>query len=198
MTEYTITGLPAEFSELASDDYLVGDDTSETVDANVMKKLPLSVLLAWLNDEIDLQPDMVVVGRSASQSIPHHSVTTLKWTVNNLADPVTMHSTTSDTDKLYARKTGWYEAKLNATFALSNGGEFRWVAIRDSDGNELALEDRDATGNTSRYFSVSCEIYLEEDDFIYADCYQDSGGALNITRTSDQHPSFSLKFIREN
>jgi phosphodiesterase/alkaline phosphatase D-like protein len=178
-------------------DLFVLDDASEVVDNPKMKKMKLSTLLAWMNANLDIEADMVVVTKTAEQSIPNGTVTQITWNVNTLADPPTMHSTSANTEQLYAQRTGWYRATLNASFALSVGGNFRWIAIRDSSGNLLSIKDADNSGNTSRYFPITCDVYLTAGDYIYADCFQNSGGALAIQQLSNRYPSFSLRFLRE-
>jgi hypothetical protein len=152
-------------------------------------------LAHWARLDELANPVMAVVGKTASQSIPHNTVTTINWGLERLVDPASMHSNTVNNARLIAPVAGWYMMTLNCQFDLAASG-FRWVAVRDKTGALLGIEDRDGTTNTSRYISIAGVIDLAEGDYIYVNAWQNSGGALNFVWASDQYPSFSLQFIR--
>ena len=162
---------------------------------NALKWLTLGSGLTITDTTININQSAAVVGKSAAQSIPSGTVTNLTWDVEYLKDPVSMHSNTANPERLIAPVTGWYTAKLNCAFYLNSSG-FRWVAIRNSAGNMLAVEDRDGSPDTKRYFSLAVNVYLVQNDYVYVNVFQNSGGALNISKESDRHPSFSLEYNR--
>ena len=156
----------------------------------------------WRDNEIAhwdaiqaMYKDMVVVGRTAHQSIPHNTATNLLWTAEQINDPSTMHNLSTNTDRLVAAKSGWYSVKLNGKFALNSSG-FRWLAILNNSGVTIAIVDCDGSSATSRYLSLTAEVYLASGEYVYAQAFQYSGGALNFEYVSAQFPNFSLQFLR--
>jgi len=134
-----------------------------------------------------------LVGRSSPQIISNNLETVVQWNYGQLVNPASMHSNTTNSERLIAPANGLYTARLNCAFALNPNG-VRWVSIWDSTGYQLALEDRVGQVEFATFFSLTVSVYLAQNQYIYAKVYQSSGMALELWQPSIKFPSFSLEY----
>lgn len=195
-------------TDLATNDIIAAVDVSDPVSVNKTKRVTLSTLRTWITSILDgrvttvendiselLNPPNALVGLLGNASVPSGTPTIIAWQSNIRISHASMHSTSVNPERLTAPKSGVYRFYLNGQFAVAVDG-FRWMAVRDKNGNQLAIEDRDGAGNTSRYISIGGEVYLAANDYVYAQVYQNSGGNLNFAYAHAGYPNFSLTFVR--
>ncbi|GAI54296.1 unnamed protein product [marine sediment metagenome] len=133
------------------------------------------------------------VYHSANQSIPNITLTNLTfdsetYDTDNIHDPVTNNG------RLTCRTAGKYLAVLDVAFSASNVGE-RTLIIMKSPFLAIGYTRLEATGNWPWVCSVSTIHQLAVDDYIYAQVYQTSGGALNVLAVSYYSARFMMQRI---
>lgn len=128
------------------------------------------------------------VYRTSAQSIAHSSVDTITWQAE-LFDDDGMWTSGSPT-RLTCTHAGVYMIMLNLGFAGSTGGSRRQISIRLNGATLIAQQE---VGFVSRYYSYCVTIYkLAVNDYVTAEAFQDSGGALDTYHLLYASESFAM------
>jgi hypothetical protein len=119
-------------------------------------------------------------------------------------DDGSLHSTSSNTDRLTAPAAGWYLVYGRVEFAASSAGiralSFRVGATPDIYDVEQQSASA-APDNT--LIGASCLVYLAAGDYVKLFVYQTSGGALNVkynggvSASSKYSPEFAMVLLTE-
>ncbi|MGO7575913.1 hypothetical protein ACC699_13660 [Rhizobium ruizarguesonis] len=130
--------------------------------------------------------------RSSTQSIPNNSTTVVDWTSEEF-DGASMHSTSSNTDTIFAQEAGWYRIEAEVTFA-SNGTGLRSLSITIGGVTRTRLYDSQP-GSTVN--DTTCRlsglVYISDiTGGIKLQAYQNSGGALNIQANANMTVSKAM------
>jgi len=128
---------------------------------------------------VGIGPSLCYVTGSAVQSIPNAAFTTLLWSTNAI-DNQGLHSTTTDTDKIYIKEAGTYRVSAQFYFAANATGVRQGVI--DKNGSAL-----NRTTVTSPVSSASVATTMHSSvinsavpgDYYSVRVYQNSGGALD-------------------
>lgn len=100
------------------------------------------------------------------------------------------HSTSSNTDRLTAPTAGLYAIGIDVQWAANVTG-IRLVRIQHSSGTIIARDIRGAvagTGEAEQCFSTTWQMAAGE--YVFAEVFQLSGGALNVTALASSSPEF--------
>ncbi|GMV07366.1 MAG: hypothetical protein AMXMBFR53_36410 [Gemmatimonadota bacterium] len=139
-------------------------------------------------------PPMAKVTGNSDQTIGTASWTPVTWPTEDYdvdagATSDSMHSTSSNTDRVVLNMAGRYRISFSVSFQ-SNATGLRGARLVKSDGSTdvvLAEELRNATNGDDTSFSVTATYEMDEadvGDWIRADVYQSSGGNLAIYRST--------------
>ena len=123
------------------------------------------------------------VSRGAVQSIPTATWTSVDWTAD--VDLGEMHSTTSNKDAVFARRSGSYQSTWGVAFAASAAGRRGVRIVRNGvviSGATVLLATNGAAGDTA--LQASWVSVMDAGDNLRIEVFQDSGGALNLQTTS--------------
>lgn len=118
--------------------------------------------------------------RAANQSIPNNTVT-----------KVTLDTQTFDTASFWSAgsptrltiptgKTGYYLIVGDITFNSAAGNNFERVDILLNNTSTIAISTTLGLGGAGNRLSVATIYHLNATDFVELECYQASGGALNL------------------
>ncbi len=133
------------------------------------------------------------VYNNANLSIPNNTVTVLTFNSERY-DTDTMHSTSSNTDRLTATRAGLYSIVGNVEFA-SAAGTLRTLFIYLNGATLLASTLAvPVSGNVTR-LTITTQYELGAGDYVTFAVYQDSGGALNVQAASNYSPEFMMARI---
>ena len=159
----------------------------------------------WNDDVKDavnflLSPPRCKVYKTANQSIANGAYACLTWNAEAF-DTDTMHDNTTSNSRITFTTAGTYQITLNL-YMQSN-----------STGNRLATIEKNGTTTqgsgtvimetlgyyppavTHNGFSLTTMASFSAGDYIQAFVYQSSGGALNVSGTSEAHSSFSARWV---
>jgi hypothetical protein len=143
-------------------------------------KLTAAQLNTNVRDAVNflLAPPAVALSNSAAQLIPTSTFTVVTLDSETL-DNDNMHSTVSNTGRITAVTPGFYQVSGNIEWA-SNATGARYLRLRKNTTpvNSNAIASGSASGSTP--MNVSAMIQLAVGDFVDMDCFQASGGNLNI------------------
>ncbi|TBD04217.1 hypothetical protein ELH21_07290 [Rhizobium leguminosarum] len=132
------------------------------------------------------------VYRSSTQSIPNNASTVVDWTSEEF-DGASMHSTSSNTDTIFAQEAGWYRIEAEVTFA-SNGTGLRSLSITIGGVARARLYDSQPGSSVN---DTTCRlsglVYISDiTGGIKLQAYQNSGGALNIQANANMTVSKAM------
>jgi len=148
------------------------------------------------NNIIPLQrQDVAIVGRNSVQSIANNSEVVLQWNVDSHVTDPGMHSTSSNTDKLFAVHNGVHLITLNGGF-VPNGTGQRHLAIRLVGGTTLAFEGQLGLSLEGNFFSLAAIVYLDAGQYVYATAWQTSGAALDFRYEVTNYPAFAMHLLK--
>jgi hypothetical protein len=130
--------------------------------------------------------DRVRVYKSAAQTVASGAWEHLSFDSEDY-DTNTMHSTSSNTQRLTATVDGWYVACLQVSFAAS-GANRRDIQIRKNDsstdgsaGTRWARVTLGALGaGDSTIMQCSAYLYLSATDYVKGLAWQNSGAGLDV------------------
>ncbi len=153
----------------------------------------------WVKDDVGSSTwtligpaDSVRVFNSAAITLTTTTVTALtfdseRWDTN------TMHSTSSNTDRLTAKVAGKYLVQGYAGFSANAAGE-RQLRIDKNNTSIEAAEQRSAVGaGATEYMVVSALVDMAVNDYVQLKAYQTSGGNLNVVAQAEVSPQFSMQ-----
>lgn len=135
------------------------------------------------------------VTNSAAISVPNATATVLTFDQER-RDDGSLHSTSSNTDRLTAPVAGWYQIAGNVEFATNATG-FRTISVRKNGGTTIIwVSQANAVSGTQTILQVGCVAYLAANDYVSLYAYQSSGGALNVQKSDEYSPEFSMVLVR--
>lgn len=130
----------------------------------------------------DMNSARCEVSRVAVQSIPDNAWTAVNWTAE--VDLGAMHSTSSNTDQVLARRAGVYSSRWGAAFAANVTGQRGMRISRNGTviPGTTVLAGAAAAGETA--LQTAWTSTLDPSDILRVEVFQNSGGALNLQTTS--------------
>jgi hypothetical protein len=128
------------------------------------------------------------VYNSASISIPDTTFTTVTFNSESF-DTDDYHSTESNTSRLTAPADGYY---LVVALGRMVGGSYDMIQQIVKNGTTIVGALRINQSSAGHYLGVSAIVQLSEDDYLEMEVYQDSGGALDLSHSTDYSPIFSI------
>ena len=113
-------------------------------------------------------------------SINNNQATTVTFN-SELYDTNSMHSTTSNTERINIKSSGYYMIIGQCRFEYGSAVGCRTMTIFDSDGNAICNGEIQASpaGHVTS-FTASQVYFLTSGKYVYMRVYQDSGGALDL------------------
>lgn len=109
-------------------------------------------------------------------------------------DTSSMHSTASNTGRIYAPVAGIYDLKAHLNFAANGTGQ-RYAFFKVNGSRIVALTTQPANATIITAVNPSSEVKLNAGDYVEVWAWQNSGGALNISASSEYSPDFSMTFV---
>jgi hypothetical protein len=128
----------------------------------------------------DLQAARVY--RSSTQSVNNITWTAITFD-SEIRDDGGFHSTSSNTDRMTAPATGWYQISANIEFVASSTGS-RMVRFYLNGTTEIARAALASIATYSTFVPLTATYYLTASDYVTCDVFQDSGGSLNVGTSS--------------
>ena len=159
----------------------------------------------WNDDVRDavnflISPPRCKLYRTANVSIATGTWTAVSWNAETF-DTDTMHDNTTNAQRITFTTAGTYQITLNAMWASNTSGA-RYLAIEKNGGTTQGSGTDVVTsfatapiGTTHNGINVNVMATFAANDYIIAFVNQTSGGALNLSGTSDAHSSFSAIWV---
>jgi hypothetical protein len=135
----------------------------------------------------------VRVTRTTNQTIPNNPLTPLAWNSERY-DTARMHSNTMNSSRVKAPVTGIY----NITLEVAWGGDpdgFRYIDVERNGTTEIAIDEVNPPPAGDQ--SLTTQTRLRAGDFIVAFAQQNSGGPLDIFKstTHEYSPELSMTWL---
>jgi len=108
-------------------------------------------------------------------------------------DPLNMHSTSVNTERITVPVDGLYIVTFNAVFASNTTGTRSLCILKNAASYQAVLSSPAA--NILQGFSISTLAWCVATDYLRGGIYQNSGGNLNITHEYDQSTSFRVALL---
>jgi len=141
------------------------------------------------------------VFNSAAISIPNATWTLLtfnseQWDTHDAAAS-TFHSTSSDTGRITipAGRDGYYLIGAHVEFAADVAGRRGLQIVHSVGASVIALSSEDATPSGVHALTVCTLWHLAAAEYVTCEVFQNSGAALNATRSADYSPEFWITFV---
>lgn len=137
-------------------------------------------------------PPRCRVYATAAQSIPNSSITAVLFPIETYDSTGTMHSTTSNTSRLYSTVAGLFAVNMSATFNANSTGVRQIVLYKN--GAQLANSVNVSQAANGSTFTLTAydEVQMSTSDYLECWVVQTSGAALNINTI----PSFmSIRWV---
>lgn len=174
--------------------------------ADELQSLPVSAtaptagsFLQWNNTSKKWEPfspPRVRVTRASgtgAQGITTATDSTLNFDEENY-DTDTMHDNSTNNSRLTATTAGTYSITVNVTWAANNTG-IRQLWLREN-GSAIIAFVRDSGQAASLHGQIlTTDFSLAAAEYVEARVHQDTGGDLDINRTADYTPIFSMHWI---
>lgn len=124
------------------------------------------------------------VYNSGAQSIPNAAITQLLFD-SEFFDNAGIHSTSSNTGRLTAPKSGVYTVSAFVGWTTNATGD-RYLAIRRNgeEAKKIAADRRGASNITGQESHVTAPLFLNAGEYVDIVVYQGSGGALTLNTLS--------------
>ena len=112
-------------------------------------------------------------------------------------DVYTMHSTSVNTSRLTAPRSGVYSIFGHIEYASNTTG-VRFATIQLDGTTDIAVASALAlTGGYATHCSVATQYYLNANQYVELVALQTSGGALNVLATGNRSPEFGMVYVGE-
>ena len=159
----------------------------------------------WNDDVRDavnflISPPRVKVYKTANQSIADNAYACLTWNAEAF-DSDTMHDNTTSNSRITFTTAGTYQITLNCLWANNSTGIRNHTIEKNgstsiNSGTKILEPFAFNPGNaTHNGVSVSLMHSFAAGDWIQVFVLQNSGGALNLSGTTEAHSSFSARWI---
>lgn len=151
-------------------------------------------VLNWM-----LNPPMVRLRRTVSQSIPNNTTTAISWDFIEV-ETVNFWDSTVPT-RVTPSVPGWYVGSCGFSFGGHATGVREMNVIKNGSGTERILRvNHDAYTNASLALVSRGHVFLEQfngtTDYMTVEISQNSGGALSSIGTSiDNQPDLVLRWL---
>ena len=146
-----------------------------------------------------LTPNYAVVGRASTQTLADSTSASLLWDINISRNPTSMHSASSNSERLIIQRAGLWRAYTQAQFtAHASGSDILQLYInRTSASSYDLLGEQVHAGNASinNGFSITATTTAVAGDYFYVVAKQTSGAPLNLLYYSWFNPSFGCDLI---
>jgi hypothetical protein len=116
---------------------------------------------------------------------------TLAWDTN-ITDNDGMHSTTTNTDRIYANWDGFYQVKCTVDWDSSNATGIRRLRIMLNGTTEIGRVQGASSSGGACTQTVTADRHFNAGDYIQIFAYQNSGITLAITPSSEFSPICSM------
>lgn len=127
------------------------------------------------------------ISHNASQSITTATPTILSLNTTRRANGITVGS-----DRLTALEAGWYVLAAHVAWATNATG-MRSVALKLNGATYLGSNHITAfTTPSTLNMSVATVHYLNVNDYVQIEVYQESGGGLNVTTAANYSPELAI------
>lgn len=113
-------------------------------------------------------------------AVAHATITYFTY-ASERYDNDNIHSTTTNTARLTCVTAGVYDIASYAEFAASAGGSERTLLVRVNGGAVIRRLSVPKNGGAATWLAFSFPYKLAVNDYLELGCWQDSGGALNVT-----------------
>lgn len=135
-------------------------------------------------------PPMCRVYRTAAQSIPNVTWTSLQFTAERY-DTAGLHSTVSNTDRITipAGAAGVYELVAHAFLQISTAPT-RIIALMKNGTTELVRSRYPLQIYAQSVLHVATHAYLSVGDYVTCRVYHDQGSALTVDVSASVSPEF--------
>lgn len=133
------------------------------------------------------------VTHSVAQSIPNSTVTFLSFDTERF-DTQDLHDNSTNNSRLTAPIDGIYLITAHVEFASNSTGR-RQLALRASGSTFIALTEPDTNQNASTHLSLGTVYELSADGYVEVRVFQNSGGSLNVGKTDEFTPEFTMTWI---
>jgi hypothetical protein len=155
-----------------------------------------------VRDAVDflISPPRVKVYKTANQSIGTSSWACLTWDAEAF-DTDTMHSNVTANSRITFTTAGTYQITYNAMWGNNSTGLRNHTIEKNGNttqGNGTPIIEPFAispVAATHSGASISVMASFVAGDWIQAFAWQNSGGALNLSGTSESHASFSARWV---
>jgi hypothetical protein len=130
------------------------------------------------------------VHRTTAQSINHATWTNLYFNTD-IKDDYGLHSTSTNTDRIYVYKSGWYDINAHVLWNVSTSG-VRILLLYKYDvsaGSLMQIADNRINATGWDGMEATATTWLDSGDYIYVRVYQDTGGSLNLLGDNSEHTS---------
>ena len=119
-----------------------------------------------------------IVQRTVGQNITSGVNSNFIWSEEDVYDPWDMHSPTTNNDRIYIKKTGFYmiHAFIDCNF---NASGYRIIYLKKN-GTQIAYNTCNAVTGTSTAFNFSSMEYLVEGDYLTIAMLQNSATTLGM------------------
>jgi len=131
----------------------------------------------WLLIEDGRIPHVCTVERSTDQSISNSSSASVSWD-NEVIDNASLHSTSSNAERIYTKRSNNYDYLFNVRWSSNNTG-LRQTWLQDSVAGILVLTRKPASGNSGE--SLASIYAATATNYAFARVFQDSGASLNFS-----------------
>lgn len=134
-----------------------------------------------------------IVRNSSTQSYGPAVSADILMDTDLYVSPASMHSTTTDTEKIYAPVNGLYLCVLNCSFGSGGtAGAECWAGIiTDAAVAMVSVQSGNLFAGSSRYFSASGTVSLTAGQYVAAHAYNGGGVAVNLSVFN-----FSVQLVR--
>lgn len=130
------------------------------------------------------------VWRSTTQAIATGSVVQVAWD-SEVYDPLGMHSTSSNTERIYVKSNGLYVINAHIYFEPKAGGGNRLLKVTKNGTTDLRTW-LDWPGTQEVVGGISCTEVMAAGDYVDVRIVQTSGTSLNVSSTDRQWSNFEV------
>jgi Tfp pilus assembly protein FimT len=134
----------------------------------------------------------VRVQNSANESISNNTRTRVTFDTN-VYDNSSMHSTTTNAERLTAPIAGIYEISGEIEWGLSGVGQRTVIVERNGSSAVFALGQQATSGEPGQV--ISTQVRLNAGDYIDVAVVQNSGGALDIINDTEAAPVLAMHWV---
>jgi hypothetical protein len=134
----------------------------------------------------------VRVTRTAAQSI-EDSVTTAVAFDSERYDTAAMHDNATNNSRLTAPVAGIYLVAAEINWPFDPDGN-RQLHLRVN-GTDPDIVIQSVAPTASNTLQATTQVRLQAGDYVEAYVFQDSGGFLNVSKTNDSSPEFSMTWL---